>query len=310
MFRRFLPLALLAIPLAVACSVSEAPSSIPAGAEGQNPSDNGTLGVVQNTPPTTEKGNTDAGTATSLCGVLTACTPDDDGTLALPESQRCATPKGTDAGAAQAKNADASTADRACRVTVSTDGPSCPASDAPNADTQGIDGVACQADTDCAPGFDCVAAGPNEKNNVCRRYCCSGSCEGVSAHNGGPTFCDVQKVVRSVASPTPLVAPVCMPIKKCTLLKDGDCSSVETCAIVNDKGATGCVPIEKDQVEDHSCEKQHCAAGYTCLGSPGDRTCYKLCKTTGGGQECGEDYACTTSSAFLDTTFGVCKRAQ
>lgn len=314
MFRRLLPLALVAIPLAVACSVSESPSSFadPKTRAGDD-------GVVQPEAPanTGDPNPTDAGTTIGLCGVSTkSCTPDDDGTLGLTaETHACATPVVTDAGATQAKGADASTADFACRVTAK-DGPMCPtATDPqapPNADKNGVDGVACQTDAECAPGFDCVAAAKGEKTNVCRRYCCSASCDGVTSHNGGPTFCDVRKVVRSEAAPidSPLLAPVCMPIKTCTLLKEGECADGETCAIVNDKGSTGCVPTDGDisAKEKQSCEKKHCAAGLTCLGTPGDRTCYKLCKT--GGQDCATGQVCTTGSAFVDTSYGVCKSAQ
>lgn len=307
-FRRFLPLVLFALPLAVACSVEDSASSeLTAGPS--NPEGDGTMGVVQNPPTSNENGSTDAGATGALCGLsLTTCSPDDDGRLGLTAPQACATPV-LDGGTRQTESADGSstTTDYACRVTLG-EGPACGAEGAMNADTRGIDGVSCQSDTDCAPGFDCVAPGSGEKSNVCRRYCCSSSCEGVTSQNGGPTFCDVRQVVRSVAAPieSPLVAPVCMPIKTCTLLKEGDCADGETCAIVNDKGTTGCVPTGGAH-DGESCEKKHCEKGLTCLGSTGDRTCYKLCKTTGDGQECGANNACTTSSAFLDTAYGVCK---
>jgi hypothetical protein len=316
-FRRLLPLALLAIPLAVACSVSDASSPFADGTG--KPREDGTVGLAPETPSTGDKGPTDAGPVGSpLCGVTAkSCTPDDDGTRPLPEGMFvCATPV-PDAGGAEAKSVDASTADYACRVQPNA-APFCPkqadSQVIPNADKDGVDGVACQTDMECAPGFDCVAAASGEKTNVCRRYCCSASCDGVSSHNGGPTFCDVRKVVRNQASPidAPLLAPVCMPIKTCTLLKPGDCADGETCAIVNDKGATGCVPTDGDELsaqEKQSCEKKHCATGLTCLGTPGDRTCYKLCKTT-GGHECRDDQVCTTGSAFVDTSYGVCKSAQ
>lgn len=276
--------------------------------------DDAPIGVEPGKAGTTfETSSADAGSG-SLCGVLpTTCTPDDDGRQGLGEQQSCATPVG-DGGLAQGKMADASTADYACRVAASGP-PHCPLAKfegdgTSNADRNGVDGVACQTDSQCAPGFDCVAAGPGEKSNVCRRYCCSASCEGVTAHNGGPTFCDVRSVVRSEASPSdsPLIAPVCMPIKTCTLLKEGECTDGETCAIVNDRGATGCVPTDKQNAKE-SCEKKHCAAGFTCLGSPGDRTCYRLCRTT-GGTECGENEVCTTGSAFADTSYGVCKSTE
>ena len=316
MFRRFLSLALLAVPLAVACRVSEEAGSF--SDSKPKASEDGPIVAPEAPNSTPDPNATDSGTTIGLCGVTTkTCTPDDDGTLGLTaETHACATPVVTDGGALQGKTADASTADFACRVRAK-DGPTCPTEADPkaaaNADKNGVDGVECQTDAECAPGFDCVAAAKGEKTNVCRRYCCSSSCDGVTSHNGGPTFCDVRKVVRSEAAPSdsPLLAPVCMPIKTCTLLKDGECADGETCAIVNDRGVTGCVPTDGalSAKEKQSCEKRHCDAGLTCLGTPGDRTCYKLCKTT-GGQGCGDGQVCTTGSAFTDTSYGVCKSSQ
>jgi hypothetical protein len=95
-----------------------------------------------------------------------------------------------------------------------------------------------------------------------------------------------------------------MPLKTCKLLLDGQCGDKETCAIVTDKGDTGCVPKGNANVGD-PCDQEHCAADLTCLGSPGDRVCYKLCKTE--GSDCGPMQKCTTGSVFTDTSFGVCK---
>ena len=52
-------------------------------------------------------------------------------------------------------------------------------------------------------------------------------------------------------------------------------------------------------------DQEHCDSGLTCLGSPGDRRCYKLCRVEGA--DCAPMQTCTTGSIFQDTTFGVCK---
>jgi hypothetical protein len=198
--------------------------------------------------------------------------------------------------------ADASATD-GCRLRDDGEGyaPSCfRAGDSAGADRRGIDGVTCKTGADCAPGFDCV---DGEKGSVCRRYCCMGTCEGQSSLNGGPTFCDVQKLV----DPAPHLAPVCMPIKTCKLLVEGDCGPKETCAIVTEKGVTGCVPRGSAKAGD-SCDEEHCSVGLTCLGIPGNRRCYKLCRMEGAGADyCPPTQTCVTASLFQDNTVGVCK---
>jgi hypothetical protein len=100
------------------------------------------------------------------------------------------------------------------------------------------------------------------------------------------------------------MAPVCMPIKTCKLLHHGDCGATETCAVVTEDGETGCV-LKGSAKAGEPCEDQHCGTDLTCLGSPGDRRCYKLCRVDGA--DCGSIERCTTGSVFKDTTFGVCK---
>lgn len=230
-----------------------------------------------------------------LCGIASdKCMPDDDGTK-HNYGLLCATPKTKDAGVPPIYDAGVT----GCRVAKQTDGtyaPSCsPAG-------QGVDGASCERGEDCAPGFDCVEG---EKSGVCRRYCCSSSCDGHSSQNGGPTFCDIQKLVDS----NPHNAPVCMPIKTCKLLTPGACGAKETCAIVTEQGDTGCVAKGTAKVG-QSCDDEHCDDSLTCLGTPGNRKCYQLCKT--GSADCpssvrGEPQTCTTSSVFLDSAYGVCQ---
>ncbi len=222
-----------------------------------------------------------------LCGVgADYCTPDDDGTSPPASGVACATPP----------NADV-LEHEGCRIGKKADGSFVPTCD--KADPRGVDGVSCSSGSDCAPGFDCVEG---EKGAVCRRYCCSGSCASQASQNGGPTFCDIRKLVDPALDQHP--APVCMPIKTCKLLRDGECGDKETCAIVTDTGDTGCVPKGNAKVG-QLCDEEHCDSGLTCLGSPGDRRCYKLCRVDGA--DCAPMQTCTTGSIFQDTTFGVCK---
>jgi hypothetical protein len=213
-----------------------------------------------------------------LCGEMIECTLEPEDTCAPPP----------DASAPPAVTLG-------CRVTTVNGETSthCKA-----ADPRGVDGTACAQSSDCAPGFDCVEG---DKGAICRRYCCSGSCESQMSRNGGSTFCDVGKV----ASLDPHMIPVCMPVKACKLLQAADCGDKETCAIVTDDGVTSCVPRGDAKVGD-PCDETHCDANLTCLGNPGDRHCYKLCRVD--GNDCGPMETCTTGSVFQDTSFGVCKK--
>lgn len=219
-----------------------------------------------------------------LCGPAEdECSPDNDGR------------DGTD-GCATEADADIDPAShQGCHVTKANGAVvrRCEAADA-----RGVDGVSCTKSSECAPGFDCVEG---EKGPVCRRYCCSGSCEEQVSRNGGATFCDVRKL----ASLEPAMVPVCMPIKSCKLLRPTDCGEKETCAVVTETGATSCVPTGDAKVGD-GCDDRHCDANLNCLGSPGDRRCYKLCRV--GGTDCAAAETCTTGSIFKDTSFGVCKK--
>lgn len=224
-----------------------------------------------------------------LCRVTAdTCSPDDDGYGRTAGTKECAEP--VDAGADAEPSNDPTPG---CRLALGGSGvtPVCA-----EATRGGGDGVSCSSGADCAPGFDCV---DGDKGATCRRYCCMGTCEGHLSQNGGATFCDVQKLLDTGAK-----APVCMPLKPCTLLKAGECADTETCAVVTESGATGCVPIGPAQVGD-SCDVQHCAVGLTCLGQPGNRRCYQLCKVGGGA--CGLNRTCMTSTIFDDPAYGVCQ---
>jgi hypothetical protein len=200
---------------------------------------------------------------------------------------------------------DADAAAKGCRIVFdeATEGAYAPRCEA-EANRHGLDGTSCEKGSDCAPGYDCIEG---EKGAVCRHYCCAGgsTCSEFSSQNGGPTFCDIQKLVDGNEHK----APVCMPLKKCKLLTPSECSDStllkETCAVVTEKGDTGCVIVGKAQAGD-SCDEEHCGVGLTCLGNWGDRRCYKLCRTE--RSDCGPTQTCTTGAVFQDTTFGVCKQ--
>lgn len=225
-----------------------------------------------------------------LCHVAAgdACLPDDDGVHVTLGAVQCA-----DAPADAGSGEPASQTTRGCRVerdaSTGTLAAACE-----SASRAGVDGVTCQTGADCAPGFDCVEG---LKGSVCRRYCCSGSCDEQLAQNGGATFCDVQKLVDANAK-----APVCMPLKRCQLLTPYECADYETCAVVAE-GETGCVAKGEAQVG-KSCDDQHCAADLTCLGQPGSRKCFQLCKM--GSTTCPTDQTCKTSTVFKDNSYGVC----
>jgi hypothetical protein len=132
----------------------------------------------------------------------------------------------------------------------------------------------CHAPSDCAPGFECVERGS------CRHYCCAGACFDPDE------FCDIQQT----AAAPPIKVPVCMPIHGCGLLDQpsdaGACPLDQTCAVVRvENGATSCVAIGSKNAGEE-CDTDHCAGGLVCLGTTGDRHCYKLCHTAPGSTDC------------------------
>jgi hypothetical protein len=223
----------------------------------------------------------------------TSCMPDDDGYQRSPTNIECATPVPAtpDAGA---QNDFAS---KGCRIRRDSETGAIAPYCFDNAAPSGGDGATCEIGEDCAPGFDCVAGEKGTK--TCRHYCCSGTCKGNMA-NGGATFCDVQSLVDVNQK-----APVCMPLKRCTkLLGTTECAQNESCTVVTEDGDTGCVVVGDKQVGE-SCDESHCAAKLTCLGQPGARKCFKLCKVS--GSDCPGTQTCLTSAAFQDADFGICQ---
>lgn len=248
-------------------------------------------------PPSSDTGvgtTSDASATVSrgspLCGVQEGgCVPDDDGANDGESSSGASVPNGSSGERCEET--------QACRVRALDDGSRRAECELSDADHLGTEGSECQEGSGCAAGFDCV---DSERGGVCRRYCCDGSCDGQVSNNGGPTFCDIQKVVHERT----YLVPVCMPLKKCKLLIDGECAKTETCGIVNETGDSGCVPVGNAKAGER-CDEEHCAAGLTCLGYPGDRTCFQLCRTD--GNDCPSGETCTTGAVFQNTAFGLCK---
>jgi hypothetical protein len=95
-----------------------------------------------------------------------------------------------------------------------------------------------------------------------------------------------------------------MPISGCSLF--GVCPADQTCAIVKDDGTTSCVEIGP-AVAGAACDATHCAAGLTCLGNVGARTCFQLCHVD-SQTECPTGTTCAGSAQlFKDPQFGICQ---
>jgi hypothetical protein len=285
--------------VAVGCSTTASSSGGSDSSPGSGLADDG------NPPPTANPafGAADAGAQKTtlyrgnpLCNVMVGeCMPDDDSTRLTAGAVKCevGTSTTSDAGDGGTPAVD----DMGCRIhreSVDSFAPKCLAVDV---DRAGTDGVACETGTDCAAGFDCVVGEKGVKQ--CRHYCCAGTCKAHESQSGGGTFCDVQDLVDVNQK-----APVCMPLKHCQLLGTGECNTNETCAVVTENGDTGCVAVGDKQVG-ASCDADHCAAGLTCLGAPGSRECFKLCKVS--SSDCTGAQVCTTSTVFKDPSFGVCQ---
>jgi hypothetical protein len=169
----------------------------------------------------------------------------------------------------------------------------------------GTAGESCKMSTDCAAGFDCIGMG------VCRHYCCAGNGQCASDE-----FCDIQ----DLATATTTKVPVCMPITPpggCGLLPSSadcappeqcsaPCPNSETCAVVREDGATGCVETGPARAGG-SCDADHCGNGLVCLGALNARLCYALCDTT-KADACTAPQTCQGGlPLFQDPSVGVCR---
>ncbi len=280
------PLALVAtLVLVQGCGDSATSASLgandDAGSNAPGPGENGGADIISDggaTPPTQYRGS-------PLCRITTqTCNPDDDGTTK--------TYAGAGLACAVAPSDGGTISDpKGCRLGGTAGEPQCL-----DADPENGDGAKCTEGSQCAPGFDCVAG---LDGGICRRYCCGGTCATNRSMSGGDTFCDVQKLL-AIGNKV----PVCMPIKTCKLFLQGECADNETCGIVTEDGTTGCVANGTARAGE-SCDQEHCNVGLTCLGQPGSRKCYQLCRTK-GSPSCGPTQVCQTSTIFGDPTIGVC----
>ncbi len=225
---------------------------------------------------------TDAGVATAparsgLCAG--SCSPDDP--------KACVDP---DAGA------DAATATESCRVVLGA-GQKTEAT-CSKAGTGG-DGASCTSGADCKPGFECVGTG------TCRAYCCDDSvCTTMTTNNQSyeTFFCDVASEHASSGA----IVPVCNVVQHCALFTD-QCNVGEACTIVEINSGSSLVAT-CDAVGDaklnESCETAHCAAGFACIGTIGQRTCQQLCDTM---HPCPTSSSCNMKSqALMQYKVGIC----
>ena len=207
-----------------------------------------------------------------------------------PISMACGGDAADGGDAASPGAADGAYSSVACRVRTSgadTSAPTCSASGA------GSDGAMCKTGADCSPGFDCTGAG------VCRRYCCQGECSG-KMNGSNNFFCDIV----SLTEETTLI-PACVPVKACSLLDPKACAdSKETCAIVKDDGTTSCVAAGSAG-QGASCDEAHCSAGLVCLGQPGVRQCFQLCKMQ--ESTCPTGLTCKANALSHDPSVGICQ---
>jgi hypothetical protein len=96
-----------------------------------------------------------------------------------------------------------------------------------------------------------------------------------------------------------------MPVEPCELLPN-TCGPDYTCAVVREDGTKSCVAVGK-ATEGQSCDTQHCASDLVCLGTPGARTCYKLCAMKASGA-CQTPQTCKGGPPlFVDPGVGICE---
>jgi hypothetical protein len=96
----------------------------------------------------------------------------------------------------------------------------------------------------------------------------------------------------------------------CELLSTaaGNCPANETCSVVRQDpltgtGTTSCVEVGTG-LQGDSCDKDHCAAGFDCIGVPGNRQCFRLCHVA--GNDCGPSEVCRGGLPLFSATVGIC----
>ncbi len=166
--------------------------------------------------------------------------------------------------------------------------------------------LACQAASDCAPGYACVG-----QNNAakCLPYCCT---DPEACAEG--TFCSVQPLHQPSDVPDdPLLVPVCIAAHDCWLDEPYPCPEEDSCTcpeglactVVRADGTTGCVP-PGGGVEGEPCPcapASENSLGYVC--SQATETCVKVCSLGTSTSGCGVGSRCQATAALQDR-FGVC----
>jgi hypothetical protein len=288
---------------AVACSdiglsTSGTPSGTFAstnGGPGGSESDAGQVGLGAAAPTAADSGDagaSDAAAATTvgnpLCFYSYAADAGNQRVCEPDTSNGCASPD-PDAGIYDPWDAGDAEPSTACHVSANAQ--------ACSPSGSGGDGAQCQTSADCTNSFECVGS-----PGVCRHYCCGGNaaCDSASDQTTAETFCDVQPTASGG-----LNVPVCEPISNCALLSPCPVKG-DTCAIVKDDGTTSCISIGP-QIVGQSCDVYHCAAGLTCLGTAGSRSCFALCEVD-STTACPTGKTCTSSAQlFTNANIGICQ---
>jgi hypothetical protein len=267
---------------------SAAPTAIPINLP--TPEENERVGAAAPAPMRPQYQSQTEGSPLCNASDWMGCYPDDAKTTRATDCGASPDARGNDGGA----SGDDGVTQSACHVQRSSDDagvrPVCTASGS------STDGMMCSGPTDCAPGYECVGTGK------CQPYCCKDACSRPDQ------FCDIQPTAKDPA----LKVPVCMPIQTCGLLDSGGaaCPDNATCAVVRfDTGATGCVAIGPSQAGDQ-CNTVNCARGLTCLGTPGEKSCYILCHTGERTTECASTPKQTCKGGiplFPNPGIGICE---
>jgi hypothetical protein len=152
----------------------------------------------------------------------------------------------------------------------------------PLCDMSGIGtlGATCSTYRDCASGFTC-------QGGTCQKYCCElGSSMGCPAG----AMCSI---VLTDGAGMPTGAALCRTAANCDIF-GSTCPSGEACYLAGGDGTTDCAMAGMGTTG-ATCEfTNDCAAGFSCLGSMGGRSCRKLCDTVDMNPGCAAGETCTS----------------
>ncbi len=167
----------------------------------------------------------------------------------------------------------------------------------------GEDGASCTTGADCSAGFECVGTG------TCRHYCCDESqCTTMTKNSTqyDTYFCDVASELAASGAQV----PVCMIVSHCAPFQADQCQSGEACTIVEINGGqnveASCAAVGTATLG-ASCEIDHCAANFACIGVIGERTCQQLCDSQNPCPSNSLDSNCNMKSQALSQfKVGIC----